>query len=301
MTAKDLWSMIKTTVVEFTREGPLHHGAALSYYALMALVPILYLSISFFGSFVGQETMMDIIHEVLKEQIGIEEVDGILGFLSTVDLAEGSTVLRIFGVLALMLSSTAILNALKRSINEFYEIDRKWLTRKKMIVHGLMFRLISVLSIAAVTSVVIALYFAETFLLAISERYFSDRELISWVFSNFARHGIPVLLNLVIFTMIFKYFHDGVVRWKVAITGGIVTAVFLYLGQLLIKFYLTNYFFGSEGGVAGTMLVILVWVYYSSQILFLGAKFAYVYARFIGSPIVRRESPAIKIKPLIKK
>lgn len=294
MTAKDLWSLMKTTVVEFARESPLHHGAALSYYALMALVPILYLSISFFGSFVGQETMMDIINEVLREQIGIEEVDGILGFLSTVDLADGSTIMRILGILALLLSSTAILNALKRSINEFYEIDHKWATRKKMIVHNLIFRLISVLSIAAVTSVIIALYFAETFLLTLSERYFSDRELISWLFSNFARHGIPVLLNLVIFTMIFKYFHNGVIRWKVAIKGGVVTAVFLYLGQLLIKFYLTNYFFGSEGGVAGTMLVILVWVYYSSQILFLGAKFCYVYARFIGSPIVRSKQSAAK-------
>lgn len=203
--------------------------------------------------------------------------------------------------MALILSSTAILNALKRSINEFYEIDPKDLTAKKRIVNGLAFRLISMWSIAALTSIVIALYFAETFILSLSDGYLAERELISWMFSNFARHGIPIILNFLIFTMVFKYFHNGVVRWKVALTGGVVTAVFLYLGQLLIKFYLANYFFASEGGVAGTMLIILVWVYYSSQILFLGAKFSFVYARFIGSPIVRREEPMIKIKSLIKK
>ncbi len=285
MTARELGSLLKTTIVEFSREGPLHHGAALSYYALMALVPILYLSISFFGSFVGQQTMLDIINEVLREQVGIKDVDGIIDFLSTVDLATGSVFLRIIGLFALMLSCTAILNSLKRSINEFYNLDKRKLSAKKLIVHNLTFRAVSMLSLAAATSLIIALYFAETFLLSWQEQYLSDREVISWIFSNFARHGIPMFVNLILFTMIFKYVHNGIVRWRVAVVSGTVTALFLYLGQLVIKFYLSHYFFAAEGGVAGTMLVILVWVYYSSQILFLGAKFAYVYARYLGTPI----------------
>lgn len=289
MTARELSGLLKTTIVEFWKESPLHHGAALSYYALMALVPILYLSISFFGSFVGQDTMLEIVKEVLRENVGVKDVDGIISFLSNVDLTTGNTALRIIGILALMLSSTAILNSLKRSIIEFYDLDRRKLGRKKKIVKNLIFRLISMLVIAAMTSVVIALYFAETLVLSLEETYFSDNAFMSWMFSGFAHHILPIMVNLLVFTFIFKYLHDGIVAWKVAITGGVVTAIFLYLGQLLIKYYLANFFFASEGGVAGTFLVILVWVYYSSQILFLGAKFSFVYAKFIGMPIKTKE------------
>lgn len=289
MTARELSGILKTTAVEFWKESPLHHGAALSYYALMALVPILYLSVSFFGSFVGQETMLEIIKQVLRENIGLKDVEGIIDFLSTVDLTTGNTGLRIAGFLALMLSSTAIINSLRRSMTEFYDLNQRVIGRKKKIVKNVVFRLISMLIIAVMTSVVIVLYFAETLVLSIEETYFADNDFVGWLFSGFAHHIMPIMVNLIVFTFIFKYLHDGIVRWKVAITGGIVTGVFLYLGQLLIKFYLANYFFASEGGVAGTMLVILVWVYYSSQILFLGAKFSYVYAEFIGSPITTKE------------
>lgn len=195
--------------------------------------------------------------------------------------------MRVLGIAALMLSCTAILNSLKRSINSFYRVKKKSVGRKKLIFQTLIFRGVSMLTIAAITSLVIALYFAETFILSLEEQYFSDRQLLSWFFSNFARHGIPIVLNILVFTMIFKYLHDAVVKWRVALVGGIVTGIFLYLGQLLIKFYLVNYFFAAEGGVAGTMLVILVWVYYSSQILFLGANFSFVYARYKGMPIER--------------
>lgn len=288
MTLSELGSLLKTTAVEFSREAPLHHGAALSYYALMALIPILYLSVSFFGTFVGQETMQEIIRELLHENVGISDVGGIIEFLGQVDLT-GNAALKTIGIIALMLSSTAILNSLKRSIMEFYDLDKRKLGRRKKIVRNIIFRLVSMVVIGAMTSVVIALYFLETLVISLEQTYFADNEFISWMFSGFAHHVLPIILNFFVFTFIFKYLHDGIVRWKVAITGGVVTGIFLYLGQLLIKYYLANFFFAAQGGVAGTLLVILVWVYYSSQILFLGAKFSFVYAKFIGSPIQTKE------------
>lgn len=252
----------------------------------MALVPILYLSISFFGSFVGQETMLAIITQVLQENIGLKDVDGIIEFLDTVDLESGNTALRVAGTVALMLSSTAILNSLKRSIMEFYDLDPMKMGRRRKLVRNILFRLSSMVVIVVMTSVIMALYFAETFVLSLEEMYFADNAFFSWMFSGIAHHGLPMLLNVVVFTFIFKYLHDGIVRWRVAFVGGVVTGVFLYPGQLLIKYYLSNYFFAAEGGVAGTLLVILVWVYYSSQILFLGAKFCCEYAKSLGTPIV---------------
>jgi membrane protein len=90
---------------------------------------------------------------------------------------------------------------------------------------------------------------------------------------------------VIIFVLIFKYLHDAIVPWKIALAGSVFTSILLYIGQLLIKYYLTNYFFARDGGLAGTILVILVWMYYSSHIIFLGAKFTAVYARKIGKPL----------------
>jgi membrane protein len=281
--------LLVETFIEFSKERPFLHGAALSYYALMALVPLLYLSITFFGGFVGHDTMLEIIATLLKEYIGIQDISGIIEFLDQVDLGAGSLTLKVLGIGALLFSCTAILNSLKKSINEFYDVDNRLLNRKKRIVKGVIFRGVSMVVIVGLTTLVIALYFAETIFLSLGNRFFEDAELLNWLFSAIARHGIPITLNLIIFSFLFKYLHDGVVTWRVAIRGGVVTGILLYLGQLLIKIYLMNYFFAASGGVAGTMLIILVWVYYSSQILFLGAKFTAVYAKFKGTPIMLRD------------
>jgi membrane protein len=79
------------------------------------------------------------------------------------------------------------------------------------------------------------------------------------------------------------------VQWKIAIGGAVITAIMLYIGQLLIKYYLFNYFFGASAGIAGSLFIILAWIYYSSQIIFFGAKFTAVYARKVGRPIHFKE------------
>jgi len=80
--------------------------------------------------------------------------------------------------------------------------------------------------------------------------------------------------------------HDGKVKWKLAFGGSMFTAILLYLGQLLINYYLTNFFFAANSGIAGTLLAILTWIFYTSQIIFLGATFTASYAKFVGKPIV---------------
>jgi len=288
MTFSEWKNIVKETFRDFAKERPLLHGAALSYYALLALIPLLYLSLTSFGHFVGHETMMDIITSLLKEQIGLKDVSGITEYLNELDLSKGSVLTEILGIFALMISCTAILNSLKKSLNELYGLERQKLKAKTLIVRGVLFRLISMVFIVGAAVLVIGLYFAETVFLSFGNRFFEGREVITWFFSETAQHGIPIIMNLILFSFVFKYLNDGVVKWRNAIVGGAVTSVLLYLGQLLIKYYLMNYFFAANGGVAGTMLIILVWVFYSSQILFLGAKFTKVYSKYKGTPITYR-------------
>ena len=261
------------------------HGAALAYYALLSLVPLLYLSVTYLGMFLGQEEMTKMISTEIEQYIGLEDVGGILGLLDQVSFEQGSAFLQIIGIVALLFSCAAIFTSMKRSINEFYDVEVPKLGRRKMILSTIVSKLISMVFVVGATLILMVLYFVETVFLSFSDQFLEGLNMLHWLFSGAARLGIPILTNVILFMFIFKFLHNGKVLWRNALRGGIVTSALLYLGQVLIKFYLTNYFFASGAGVAGTFLVILVWVYYSSQIIFFGAKYIFVLSRMKGTPI----------------
>lgn len=286
LTWSEIGQVIRSTFIEFFQEKSFFHGAALAYYAVFALIPMIYLSLISFGSFVGQDTMLKIIDKLLKEEVGLADSSGIMSFLQEVNFEKGNPVMNSVGIVALLLSSSAMLASLRTSINEFFDIQLTFEDRKKRLVHNLWSRLANILLLPVLGIVVVVTYFGETIILSISRDFFGDiSQVESFVLSGL-RHVLAIGTNILLFSVIFKYLHDGTVRWKLAFAGAIVTAVLLYTGQLLIHFYLSNYFFGSSVGVPGTLLVILAWMYYSSQIIFLGAKFTKVYAVKVGRPIV---------------
>ncbi len=281
--------LVVTVIKEFISERSFLHGAALAYYAVFALVPILYLSVAVFGRVVGHDTMVEIITNFLTEQIGLSDVTGILEFLGQLDLGGGNVLMEVVGMFALMFSSTALINSLRQSINDFYDLEKLTGSRKKLILRSALFRLLSMLFITGVTVLLVIFYFAETIFLSIGNSLLENYAFLNIIFTHAAQHGIPLLANGIIFAFVFKYLHDGKVVWRRAIQGAVVTSILLYVGQLVIQYYLTNYFFAASGGVIGTILVILVWVYYSSQIIFLGAKYVAVKSRLSGDPILLRD------------
>lgn len=278
-------ALIKDTVIEFFQVDGLFHGAALAYYTVFALVPLFYLSLSFFGRIIGQDVMLEIISNLLQNKVGIQDVSGIMEFMAGVDFDKGNIIVEILGIFVLVVVASAFVVSLKHSINEFFNIKVKYDNNKQAIIKNIVFRLLSVGFVGVVTILIITLYFAQTVVLGLSDTILDDYDKLSWFFNSIIQHGLAIFSNVVIFTLVFKYLHDGFVTWKLAIGGALVTSVLLYIGQLLIKYYLFNYFYLSGGGIAGSLFIILTWVYYSSQIIFFGAKFTYVYARRIGKPI----------------
>lgn len=281
----EIGSIIRTTFVEFFQEKSFFHGAALAYYTVFALIPMMYLALISFGRFVGQKTMLELIDNLLKEQVGLSDSTGIMSFLSEVDFEKGSLLMNTIGIFALLLSSSALFASLRHSINEFYDVEVKIQERKKRLLHNLSTRLVAIVFLPIFGFIIVVTYLSETVLLSIGHKLLGVDGVIQSAFIHILENGLALLTNIILFTLIFKFLHDGVVRIKLALAGGLVTALLLYLGQLLIKFYLTNYFFASGLGVPGTLLILLSWMYYSSQIIFLGAKFIKVYADKVGEPI----------------
>lgn len=282
--------LIKDTFKGFFEEKGLFHGAALAYYTVFAMVPLLYLCIAYFGKIIGQDVMLEIIEDLLKTKIGIQDVSGIMDFIRQLNFEKGNWWMEIIGIGVLLVASSAFVVCLRHSINDFFDLEINYSSRKKKLVKNIIFRMVSLAVVAASTVLVIVFYFAQTVLVSLSSDFFNNVHWLDILLSNVLRHGLAIFSNALLFTLIFKYVHDGFVKWKLAFGGAVVTSVLLYVGQLLIKYYLFHFFFGAKsGGIAGTLFVMLAWVYYSSQIIFFGAKFTSVYARKIGKPIHFRE------------
>ncbi len=285
---KEIWEMIVTTFKQFFQGNSFFHGAALAYYTIFALIPTMYLAFATFGKIVGQRTMLQIISSLLKDHVGIKDITGIMDFLRDVDFEKGNPLMNTFGILALLLASTALLASLKSSINQFFDIQVNILDKRKFILNHLFARLIGVAMLAIFGFTLIVVYFGETVLISFGNRIFADLDYLNTTVVYIIQHGASVLTNIIIFFIIFKYLHDGKVHWKLALGGSIVTSLLLYLGQIIIKFYLGNFFFAADLGIAGAILVILVWMFYTSQIIFLGAQFTAVYGKKVGKPIVSK-------------
>lgn len=279
-------SILSETFVEFFKEQSFIHCAALSYYTVLTLVPIIYLGFVSIGKIIGQQTMVEIISSFLSDNIGITDTTGIINFLHTVDFEQGNLFFEIIGFVVIFVSASALFKSLKLSLNEYLDIDRVFDSKRKLIFATIRSRFVSMLMLAFFGFVLVLVYFLQILVISFGNRLFSDDSSLNVFYNHATQHGLAILSNVLIFLLIFKYLHDGEIKWRVAVAGSLFTSILLYFGQLLIKYYLTTYFFARDGGIAGTMLIILVWMYYSSHIIFLGAKFTTVYARQTDRPIV---------------
>lgn len=283
---KEWPQLIKKTFQSFFEADSLFHGAALAYYTVFAMVPLLYLSISFAGRIVGQESVLAIVKYVLQSKVGLNDVDGILVFVRSLNLTEGNRIMELVSVVFLLITSTAVFSCLRSSINWFYGIDIHSLSKRKKIVKNIVFRFISILIIGGITIGVIVLYFIQSFIISLLDQYFGHQSFWDIFLSSGLQHVISILGNAGVVVIIFKFVHDGVINWSLAFWGALFTGILLYLGQLLINYYLLNFFFGAKGGgIAGSLFILLAWVYYSSQIIFFGAKFISEYAHWMKQPI----------------
>lgn len=273
---------IKDALVQYIQEGAFFHGASLAYYTLFAFVPIVYLTTSIFGRVFGQQNMENIIVDLLKNRIGISNTDDLMGILHQVNFNRPNIFLEVISILILLYGCSAFFVSLKRSINEFFDISRKKRHEENILMDLIGFRFLSVAYLGVFALIIILFYFTQTFAFSILEHWIKTKNgFIDFSFS-FLQYFISIASNILIFVVVFKYIHDGTVPWRIAFNGAVVTSLFLFLSQLVIKYYLVNYFFLGNLGIVGSLFIILAWVNYSAQIVFFGAKYTAVLAKKKG-------------------
>lgn len=292
----EFWELTKTSFKEFFKgddrmsEGESFiHGAALAYYAILALVPMLYLAITFFGFIVGQDEMIKIVGDIVQSNMGVSDISTITNLMYDWDLGKGGTFwLRAGGIVAMIFVSSALFNSLRKSLNTFFGI--RIVHHYNAFLENMAKRFIYMGLMAVFGVIIIGIYLAQSLLFSAGEWLFSGHSIFQGVLFSILEHLSIFLITFVGISVVFRYFNDAVVKWKMAMTGAFFTAVFLYLGQILVNYYLANFFFVPNSGIAGTLIAILAFIFYTSQIIFLGAKYMSVYARMVGTPILPKNS-----------
>ncbi|NBX78993.1 MAG: YihY/virulence factor BrkB family protein, partial [Flavobacteriales bacterium] len=271
-------------MIAYIREGAFFHGAALAYYTLFAFVPIVYLASSIFGRIFGQKNMENIISDLFQNQVGIKDTAGIMSLLKGINFDKPNLFMEIFSIAILIYGCSAFLVSLKRSINDFFQINRKKRQEENIILDFISFRFLSIGMLALFALLVILFYFLQMFIFSGIENYIHAHDGFVDFSINLIQYSSSILCNSIIFTLIFKYIHDGKVEWKLAIRGGIVTSTLLFFSQLLIRYYLQHYFSLGNLGIVGSLFVFLAWVNYSAQIVFFGAKFTFMLGEEMDTP-----------------
>ncbi|RDV14334.1 YihY/virulence factor BrkB family protein [Pontibacter diazotrophicus] len=274
-----VWGLLKETSSEFIDNNSWQKGAALAYYTIFALPPMLIIIISAGGYFFGEQAVSGEIYYQIKEVIGAEGAYSVQKMVENVNEFSNITLAAIAGVVALFIAATGVFISLQDSLNEIWYVKPK---PKRGYVKLILDRFLSFGMILIIAVILLLSLLVNAVLVAIGD--FLTARFSSWVIYvlHFANFASVLLLMSFLFACIYKFLPDAKIKWRDVWVGALVTALLFVAFRGLIGFYLGTNDVGSVYGAAGSVVVILTWVFFNSQIIFFGAVFTFVYSRKYG-------------------
>ena len=279
MGARDVWAMLKEAFKDWNEDNAPRLGAALSYYTIFSIAPLLLISIAVAGLVFGAEAAQGRVVAQIQGLVGRTAAEAIEGMLESARKPGQGLVATIFGAATLLFGAGGAFNELRGALDVIWEIPpRKGGGIVAMIRERLAsFAIVLVVGFLLLVSLVISA--------GISAFEVKGTFPGSGVVLQVVNNGVSLAVITALFALIFKYLPDAhpPVSRKDIWVGAFITAALFTLGKYALGFYLGRSSVASAYGAAGSVVLLLVWVYYSAQILFLGAELTQVYARRHGS------------------
>ncbi len=279
---KNIWGLIKDAGIGFSDDKVLKLSGALAYFTVFSIGPMLIVIMYFADLFWGREAIEGTIYGQIKGFVGPEPAAQIQEIIKNVTLSGKSKVTAIIGFITLLIGATTVFAEIQDSINTIWNLkvkpEKGWL---KMILN----RLISFSVVIGLGFLLLVSLIVNGLLEALSNRLlnmFPDLAIVTIYIINII---ITFIVITFLFAMIFKVLPDAQIKWKDVLVGSIVTAILFMIGKFGITFYIGSSDIGSTYGTAGALVVLLLWVYFTSLILYFGAEFTKVYATQYGSRI----------------
>lgn len=278
---KSIFTLLKETFQEWQQDKASLLAAALAYYTVFSITPLLVIAIAIAGAVFGQDTAKGEILAQVTDLVGEKGAQAIEMTLNNVNQPQLKSTASIISVVILLIGASGVFAQLQDALNTVWNVKAKpeggiWIfIRKRLLSFGMVLVIGFLLLVSLIVSAVLA---------GISKLEISVLPGFTplWQLLNF---GVSFGFISLLFALIYKYLPDAKIRWKDVWVGAIITALLFSLGKYAIGLYLGRGSFGSAYGAAGSLIVFLAWVFYSAQILLFGAEFTQVYARKYGRQI----------------
>lgn len=281
--ANKIWYLLKETFSEFFNDNGMKLGAALSYYTIFSLPPLLIIIISLSGFFFGAEAVRGEIFGQINGLVGSDAALEIQDIIKNVKLSHSSKFATVLGVGFLLIGASGVFVEIQDSINYIWGLRAK---PKRGIVKFLFNRLMSFSMIGSVGFLLLVGLIVNSLMDVLSSQlaeFFPKDTVYLFYFLNIL---IVFIIITLLFTVIFKTLPDGKIALRDCVIGASFTTILFMIGKFAIGAYLSRSVIATWYGATGSVILILVWVYYSAIILYIGAEFTKVYAITHGKKIV---------------
>jgi membrane protein len=278
---RDLWTIVKETGDGWDTDRVSSLAAGLAYYTLLSLAPLLVIAIAVAGFVFGEDAARDRIAGELGAVVGAEAARAIQEVVKGARAPEAGIVSTVVGIVVLFLGASGVFGELQSSMNTVWNVKPKPGRGVMGIVKDRFFSFTMVVGVAFLLLVSTVLSAALAAVGHTLGTALPGGEAV-WQLVNFV-FSLAMVTGL--FALIFKIVPDAEIAWKDVWVGAGVTALLFSLGKLLIGLYLGRSSISSSYGAAGSLVVLVIWVYYSAQILLLGAEFTQAYAQHFGSRV----------------
>ncbi|MEX2231543.1 MAG: YihY/virulence factor BrkB family protein [Cyclobacteriaceae bacterium] len=285
--------IVRQAFTEFLNDHGLKFSASLSYYTIFALGPVLIIIISLAGIFFGKDAVEGKIYWQINGLVGSAAALQIQDIISNIEQSQLSRSGAILGIIILFIGATGVFTEMQDSINYIWSIKTK---PKKSLVKFFFDRLLSfslIISFGFILMVSLGVHALVDLMHEKLKTFFDEATVI--IFQGF-NYVILFVVITTLFAIIFKILPDAKIRWKDTYVGATFTAVLFLIGKFMIGFYLGNSNIGVTFGAAASVVIILLWVYYTSIILYFGAEFTKVYTMNFGGGIVPDKTAVFIIK-----
>jgi len=274
------WQLVKTAANAWVDDYAPSMGAALSYYSVFSLAPLLLIVISLAGLVFGEDAVRGEVFAQLQGLLGSDASKAVEGLLISVSQPEEGIFGTAIGIVLLLIGATSVFGELQDALDRIWRApsrDRSgglWgLLRARLLSFGMIFGIAFLLMVSLVFSAAVAAM----------GRWWSGA-FGGWeVLAQAVNLGVFFVLSTTVFAMIYKIMPRVSVQWRDVWLGAVVTSLLFTAGRFLIGLYIGISGVASGFGAAGSLIVVFIWVYYSAQIFLIGAEFTWVYAKTFGS------------------
>ncbi len=271
------WAMLQETVADYIEDEALSRGAAIAYYTIFSIAPVLVICIAIAGLVFGQEAAQGAMVGQLRGMMGDQAAEAVQAMIASAGNKSSGIWATVIGLVTLLITATGVFGEMQASLNVIWKAQAPTGVSGMLKARAASLGLVATLGFLLLVSLVVSA--ALTALGATMNRIVPGIETMLHV-ANFV---ISFLMVSALFAAIYKILPDRRLRWKDVAVGAVATAFLFTVGKTLIGLYIGSSSVASSYGAAGALVVVLLWIYYSSQIFLLGAEFTKVWASHHGS------------------